>query len=338
MAGLLDDSLPSRLARRLISVSGVVVAASLVITTLPGTLALALVVDLVRRQRLAWCRGLLYLAYFLAAECVGVALALALAVIAPLLGRRRSEGAYAALQANWVRSLAAGFTRLYGVRLEVEGAEAAARGPLILLVRHAHALDTLLPITVVSIPFGLRPRYVLKRELQWDPCLDIVGHRLPNVFIRRGGGAGEAPRIAELARDLGAGGVVMIYPEGTRFSRRGRARRLAALAERGDPLLAAAEALQHTLPPHLAGVQALVDADPTLDVAIFTHVGLEGVRSLADLFKGTMIGRRLQIKIWRAPAATIPREPEALRAWLFDQWAAVDEWVGAALAASNPEG
>lgn len=332
VAGLLDDSLGSRIVRRTISVTLIVTAASLILGTLPLTLPLALLVDLVRGQRLAWSRALLFLALFVAAECVGVALALGLAVVAPLLGRRRSEGAYAALQRNWVRALAVGLTGIFGVRLEVEGAESAAHGPLLLLVRHAHTLDTLLPITVVAIPHRLRPRYVLKRELQWDPCLDIVGHRMPNAFIRRGGGAGEAPRIARLAEGLGERGVVMIYPEGTRFSARGRARRLADLEARGDPLLAAAEGLHHTLPPHVAGVQALVQADPTIDAAIFAHVGLEGVRRLSDLFNGSMIGRRLRIKIWRVPAAAIPREPEALRGWLFEQWAAVDAWVGAALA------
>ncbi|MDC0708578.1 hypothetical protein POL68_08865 [Stigmatella sp. ncwal1] len=35
-------------------------------------------------------------------------------------------------------------------------------------------------------------KYVLKRELLWDPCLDVVGRRLPNVFVERSGDRGKA--------------------------------------------------------------------------------------------------------------------------------------------------
>ena len=31
----------------------------------------------------------------------------------------------------------------------------------------------------------MRPRYVLKDDLLIDPCLDIVGNRLPNHFLDR---------------------------------------------------------------------------------------------------------------------------------------------------------
>ena len=39
--------------------------------------------------------------------------------------------------------------------------------------------------TYVSRRYHLRLRYVLKRELLWDPCLDIVGQRVPNIFVDR---------------------------------------------------------------------------------------------------------------------------------------------------------
>ena len=39
---------------------------------------------------------------------------------------------------------------------------------------------------IVAREARIRLRYVLKHELRWDPCLDIVGWRLPNAFVRRG--------------------------------------------------------------------------------------------------------------------------------------------------------
>ena len=46
-----------------------------------------------------------------------------------------------------------------------------------------------------------------ERELLWDPCLDVVGQRLPNVFVRRGDGDGasEIAAVRAPAADLGVG-------------------------------------------------------------------------------------------------------------------------------------
>lgn len=60
----------------------------------------------------------------------------------------------------------------------------------------------------------------MKQELLWDPCLDIVGNRLPNYFVDRAAKdtARELAHIASLARELAPGQRVVMYPEGTRFS------------------------------------------------------------------------------------------------------------------------
>ena len=67
--------------------------------------------------------------------------------------------------------------------------------------------------------------------------MDLVGQRLPNVFVRRGSGrpAREAALVASLAEGLGPRDGVVIYPEGTRFTPAKRARALARLAEQNDP-------------------------------------------------------------------------------------------------------
>ena len=48
---------------------------------------------------------------------------------------------------------------------------------------------------------GLQPRFVLKRELLLDPCLDVVGARIPNYFLD--GGANDcAPEGRDLGPDM----------------------------------------------------------------------------------------------------------------------------------------
>ena len=197
-------------------------------------------------------------------------------------------------------------------------------------MRHASVLDTLLPAAIVSRRTGLRLRYVMKRELLWDPCLDVVGQRLPNAFVRRGrgGAAEEIERVCELARDLGPRDGVLLYPEGTRFSAARRERVLARLAASADAKhLERARALHHVLPPRLGGALALLDAAPGVDVAIGAHAGLEPLRTLADLWSGALLGRRIELAFWRIPAASIPTGRADRVEWLYDQWQRVDAWL-----------
>ncbi|MCB9567964.1 MAG: 1-acyl-sn-glycerol-3-phosphate acyltransferase [Myxococcales bacterium] len=316
-----------RLKRRALSFSLTVVAAALVIGSLPLTLPLIALVDLVRRRRFAWTRALLMVAWILVGECWGILVLFGLWLVRPLLGRERFAAANYAVQAAWVRSLLAGVRALQSMALEVRGAEAARRGPFLILARHVSTADTLLPITAITAPFGLRPRYVLKAELRWDPCLDLVGHRVPNAFVRRGAGAREVERSAALAEGLGPRDVVVVYPEGTRFTRRAQARRLAELEGRDDPLLAQARALRHTLPPRSGGVLGILRRAPGLDVVFLAHVGLEGARDVGDLLAGRLIDQRIEVEIRRVPAAAIPADDEGRRRWLFEEWARIDRWV-----------
>ena len=125
---------------------------------------------------------------------------------------------------------------LFRLRLEVTGDDAVAPGPVIVLIRHASIVDNLLPANLITRPHRIRLRYVLKRELLADPCLDVAGRRLPNYFVRRGTGeAQEVERVRALAHGLGADEGVLIYPEGTRFTPERRARAIARIGER-DPV------------------------------------------------------------------------------------------------------
>jgi 1-acyl-sn-glycerol-3-phosphate acyltransferase len=171
---------------------------------------------------------------------------------------------------------------------------------------------------------------VLKRELLWDPCLDVVGQRLPNVFVRRGSGesAREIAAVVALAQGLREDEGVLIYPEGTRFTPAKRARRLDELAVRGDPeRLARAARLRHVLPPHTGGSVALLAARPDADVLVIGHVGFEGITTLADVVRGALIGQRVRVRCWRHHAGSVPREPVEASRWLEETWAGLDGWI-----------
>ena len=73
----------------------------------------------------------------------------------------------------------------------------------------------------------------MKRELLWDPCLDIVGQRTRNAFVRRGSDARdkEIALLRQLATAVTERDGVLLFPEGTRFSPAKRERALAHLAD-----------------------------------------------------------------------------------------------------------
>jgi 1-acyl-sn-glycerol-3-phosphate acyltransferase len=247
---------------------------------------------------------------------------------------RRDQEAFlrwnAALQRAWTHALLRGATRLFDLRLEVEGQELASSTPYLLLVRHASVVDTLLPASLIANANRIVLRYVLKEELRWDPCLDVVGGRMHNVFVSRGRGiAAAGDRLEALSATLGSEEGVLIYPEGTRFSpaKSEKARQRASRID--DPRIRElATGLRHVLPPRVGGTQALLKGNPALDVIILAHKGLESASSLADLWKGQLIGVTLRVRLQRFPHADIPGESEEQSLWLHERWREVDEWVG----------
>jgi 1-acyl-sn-glycerol-3-phosphate acyltransferase len=182
----------------------------------------------------------------------------------------------------------------------------------------------------VSRPYGVRLRYVLKRELLWDPCLDIVGNRLPNVFVDRFGddSMGEVVRMQELARDLGPCDGILIYPEGTRFSEAKRRRALDRFQEKGDTeMLEYARSLTHVLPPRPGGTLGLLEAAPATDVVVCAHTGFEGAASLAQIWKGALVRQTIRVQFRRMPRDEIPAGRDARIAWIRGEWQRVDAWI-----------
>lgn len=302
---------------------------------LPLWLPLTLVVDLLRGRRLVVSRAMAFFTAYLVLEVIGVgASAMAWIFGATWMGKdpQRFLAWNVALQDWWARSLMAAVQRIFGLRIVLEQDVEALQGPLLVFIRHVSVGDTLLPSLLVSDRFGIRLRYVLKRELLWDPCLDIVGNRLPNYFARRGSGDSEREiaAVQALMSGLGRHDGVLIYPEGTRFTPRKRAAVLERLRAGGEPRwVQRAERLRYVLPPRLGGPLGLLEVNTAADVLFVAHVGFEGTMDFAELLSGALVGRQVRVGLWRVPFAEIPSTREERSEWLFQQWQRMDDWVAA---------
>lgn len=323
-----DEGLLERWARRSISFPVLAVAwlaATVSLVALPVTA----LIDLGLRSRLARSRGLIALAAFLNCEVLGLLASFAAWLVSPLLSRKRYAHLHVRLQRLWVLALFGSLRRIYGMTLVIEGAVDLRDPRIILLSRHTSLVDTLLPVLVLNGKW--RPRYVLKRELLWDPCLDVVGQRLPNVFVRRGSDdtQTEVRKIAGLAKTMTNGDAAVIFPEGTRFTPARRERVLQSMGRRLDPAYGRARGLRNLLPPHLAGSQGLVFAQPQATVVVLAHTGLENARTLGSLWSGTLIGQEVRVRLRAVAAHEVPRTPEGFAAWLWDAWESTDQWIDA---------
>ena len=299
--------------------------------------------DLVRGQPWTITRALAFFVWYLACELVGVATSLLIWIVSGVWAggdRDRFLRWNYWLQGSWARLLGRGAFRIFGIRLEVHGSgHLSGERPVLVFVRHASVADTILAALLISIPYGVRLRYVLKRELLWDPCLDIVGNRLPNVFVVRDSAQTEreVAAVANLARGLEAHDGVLIYPEGTRFSPSKKARIADKLREQGrEEAAAEAEALRHVLRPRSGGPLALLEVAPQADVIFLAHTGFEGSASFDRFFNGGLIERTVQAELRVVKAGDIPKSDEARRAWLMANWRQVDEFIEQHQGATGP--
>jgi 1-acyl-sn-glycerol-3-phosphate acyltransferase len=236
------------------------------------------------------------------------------------------------LQCAWASALERAAETLFALRFTLTGADALAGPPAIVLARHASIADTIIPMVFYAIPHRIRLRYVLKRELLLDPCLDIVGNRLPNCFVARSGAdaGADIPRVEALARDRGANDGFLLYPEGTRFSPARRERVLANLADRlPTDELARMQRWTDLLPPRPGGALALIEAAADLDLVFCAHTGFEGASHFRSLVNGSWIGADIRIHFWRVRRRDVPAGSDARRAFLLDQWDRMQESITA---------
>ena len=319
------------MVRRLVSVPALVLLALGFVVLLPVWLPVTLVWDLITGpRRLAHTRLFAFGLWWSWLETFGLAVSLWLFVT----GRAKSPDPNFALQRWWANGLVVGLRRTCRLTLEPRHTEVLTPGPVIVLPRHASLADALLSAWFVTQP-GLRPHYVLKRELLADPCLDIAGNRLPNHFLDRGA-ADAKPELdairtmAEGVRD--ADECAVIFPEGTRANPEKRARAMARLAERNPERAAKLAVLRHLNPPRPAGTLAVLDGAPDADLVIMAHAGFEGLDTFGGILKSIPGTAPVLLDCVRIPREEVPDDDEGRIAWLDDQWILLDERVDGLLA------
>ena len=297
---------------------------------LPVIIPLTALYDLVTRNQLSTSRTVLFFTYFFVLESVGVTIAFWLWIRYKAgMSDEDYQRVNRKLQRWWARGLFWGTSRIFSVSVDIDGLEELEDpSPSVVFSRHASTLDTMLPIAVVrQLKYF---RFVIKSELLTDPTLDYCAQRFPNVFVKRGSEDPEfeVQKILALGKDMEPNDAVVVYPEGTRFTPKKR-NRLLEKFEDDEEMLHIATTLENTLPPLREGGVKLIKSTPEADVVFIAHRGIDGAGAMSDLIKGRLTGRHLGIYIWRIPAEEVPRDKEAIRQFLFEQWQEIDAYIGA---------
>jgi len=337
--------LPPPLVRRLILAPVVVVFAVAFIVLSPALAILALVFGLAARSRPGRMRSLRLTCFALIwfiAETATLFMLLGLWLVAGFGGRLSTEP-YQERHYRVVRwfldVMYDGAERTYGLHVEIAEPEltpeeriARLARPIIVLSRHAGPGDSFLLVHELLTKYQRRPRVVMKASLQFDPSLDVVGNRLPNVFIKAGqtGESIYTQQIERLASGLDARGALVIFPEGGNWTPNRWYRGIRRLERQGRRDLASRAAhMPNLLPPRPGGTLAGIKACPDADVIFVAHAGLVSIISIGDVWKNFPINQVIRARWWRVPFDEVPRDAthEEQVQWLYDWWERIDAWI-----------
>lgn len=321
--------------RRLATVPGLYLLGVLLIVLIPVWLPIAALTDVARRRfRFPTVRLLSFAVAWSWLEIAGVTASF----VFWLTGQRRNLPFHYALQRWWAKNLLGALGVLCGIRVTVDNVDALRPGPVLLFARHASLADSLVSAYVVAHLGRMHPRYVLKRELLVDPCLDVVGQRLPNHFLDRDA-PDSGPELAALERlvaGMDSDSVGIIFPEGTRANPVKRTRAMEKISvndpERGRRLAD----VQHLLPPRPSGAVAMARGNPNADIVIAWHVGFEGMDTFGGIYAA--LARPvppIHFVFERFARSGVPKVDNesngAFTKWLDERWVEIDKAVGRTL-------
>jgi 1-acyl-sn-glycerol-3-phosphate acyltransferase len=322
------------LRRRVISIPAIFLGLALYIVLSPVLAPTALVVGALRRDRWALARTFAMIGIYFACEAVGILIAFSMWLGSGAwlgIGRARRRRWYIALQRWWTGALFWGIRRCFSLKVEVEQFPAdLGDRRLLVFLRHASILDTLLAAELIANPLRMHLLYVFKRELLSDPCLDIAGGHLGCHFARRdtGDSEEEVRALRHLASNLRPREGVIIYPEGTRWTPAKQKRVLERIRNSGEErVIELASGLERLLPPRLGGPLALIDGAPDSDVLFIAHEGFEGAAKVKDVVRGSIVGRTIRVKAWKVQASDVPADRHEQVEWLYQNWAKIDAWL-----------
>lgn len=313
--------------RRLITIPAFWLITILMVSLIPLWLPITIIAALIFPAARAAPRCLLFITGFLVCEAIGMIVAFYLWLRYGAFWLNPKSPAYIeanyALQFWWANGLKNLGQLMFSLKFEIEGEEALQGDGAVVLARHTSIGDTVLPIVFYGIPMDKRVRYVIKRELEMDPCLEIVGHRIPNYFVDRSSNkmSKELASLRDLTSTMGKDDGVLIYLEGTRFSPKKRQAVIDSLRKRGDEkALERAERWTEVLPPRPAGTLAILEANPGKDLLMCAHYGFEGSSHFSSLFSGAWVNTTAKIRFWRVPYAEIPLDTDGRKEMIYKLW------------------
>jgi 1-acyl-sn-glycerol-3-phosphate acyltransferase len=128
--------------------------------------------------------------------------------------------------------------KLTGCRITVKGREHVPRtGPVCIASNHCGIFDIILLLAYLGRPFG----FVAKIELAWIPVINIWILLLGGQYINRKDMRKSIRTIGKSGETVRGGGVMIIFPEGTRSKGRGllpfKAGSLRLATESGSPIV-----------------------------------------------------------------------------------------------------
>jgi 1-acyl-sn-glycerol-3-phosphate acyltransferase len=303
------------LLRRLVTIPLLFVSAALLLSLFPLLFVIAWLTS-----RFTWAKGAVPAFWFVLGYLVFEVNGMTRLFLAWLLHRNDPDyiDRNRAVQYWWANALKGWVSKCFRLNFTCSGEATLEGPPCLVLPRHASLADTVVPIVFYGSPQGVRLRYVLKRELLWDPCLDVGGNRVPCHFVDRTGQDSEAAieGVKRLTATVGPVEGVAMFPEGTRFSPK-KAERLATSAK--EELRTLANRWPNLLPPRLGGTLAMLQANPGLDILFIAHSGFEPAGELHDLLSGKWLGASIRLHFWRVKFEDIPAAPHH-REFLYQQW------------------
>ena len=306
------------LKRRLLTIPLLLVTTLLVTALFPLLLLGAVLLALHPSYRGA-VPTLLFILGYLWFETAGIVAAPFIALLNRTPGS--AMAANFAMQCWWASGLMRLAERVFQLKFTLHNDDALQGGPALILPRHASIADTVLPITYFAKPFKAHLRYVMKRELLLDPCLDIYGNRLPNYFVDRSGQDTDqaVTGIRSLTETLSETEGVLMYPEGTRYSKE-KHDSLRRKGNQNPALVRQLDRWPDLMPPRLSGTLALLEANPGKDLLFMAHVGFEGSSHFQTLINGSWRRAQVHLAFWRIPFQQIPKGRDELKRFLFEQW------------------
>lgn len=233
----------------------------------------------------------------------------------------------------FVRSFARQWCELLQIELAPGGSDEAVQAlhgarPLLLFSRHAGPGDTVVLLDQLLARFRRLPSVVFKQTIALDPCIDLIGHRLPHAILNTADPADSEARIEAVAGGLGERGVLLLFPEGGNFTPQRRRAAIGKLWKKGLRNEAAqAEQMEHVLPPRPSGALAALRGSPEADVIFAAHTGLGLAAFPRQLWRAAPLRRTLRTQMWLTRADDRPGDPDQQVAWLYESWKLIDDWV-----------